>query len=142
MSYKINLFDRIESHFSVVMVALIILCCYSLFVSTIFVSVAKASQEGVTTKVNAVSSKVIAANSSSKPSSNILSYKVNLSFSKVIPAKNVMHLPQSLLLSFTLTNTEGVSSERVLSGNNNGSSNSPNYNGVPHIERTISNATR
>jgi hypothetical protein len=48
-----------------------------------------------------------------------------------------MQLPQSVLLSFTVTNTEGVSSERVLSGNNNGSSYS-----VPHIERTISNSTR
>jgi hypothetical protein len=142
MNYKINLFDKIESRFSVVMAVLIILC-YSLFVSTSFVSVAKASQEGITTtKVNAVSTKVIAANSSSKPSSNILSYKVNLSSSKVIPARDIMQLPQSLLLSYTVTNTEGVSSERVLSANTNGSSNSPNYNVVPHIQRTISNATR
>jgi hypothetical protein len=142
MSHRIDLLDIIESNFSFVMATLIILC-YSLFLSTSFVSVGKASQEGITTtKVNAVSSKVIAANSNSTPSSNMASYKVKLSSSKVIPAKNAMQLPQSLLLSYTVTNTQGVSSESVLYANTNGSSNAPNNNVVLHIQRTISNVTR
>jgi hypothetical protein len=140
MSHRIDLLDIIESHFSFVMAALIILC-YSLFLSTSFVSVGKASQEGITTKVNAVSSKVNAANSNSTPSSNMASYEVKLSSSKVIPAKNAMQLPQSLLLSYTVTNTQGVSSESVLSANTDGSSNAPNNIVVSHIQRTISNVT-
>src|ERR1051325_9005458 len=129
MSCKINLLDRIESNFSAVVAVLIILC-YSLFLATSFISVGNAQQGITTTKVNVVSTKVTAANSNSTPSANMLSYKVNLTSSKAIPTKNAMQLPQSLLLSYTVTNTQGVSSERVLSANNNNTSspNSPNYN--------------
>lgn len=139
MSCKINLFDNMESHFSAVVAVLIILC-YSLFLATSFISVGNAQQGITTTKVNVVSTKVTAANSNSTPSANMLSYKVNLTSSKAIPTKNVMQLPQSLLLSYTVTNTQGVSSERVLSANNNntGYSYSANYN-VLHVQR-ISNA--
>jgi hypothetical protein len=128
-----------ESHFSAVVAVLIILC-YSLFLATSFISVGNAQQGITTTKVNVVSTKVTAANSNSTPSANMLSYKVNLTSSKAIPTKNVMQLPQSLLLSYTVTNTQGVSSERVLSANNNntGYSYSANYN-VLHVQR-ISNA--
>ena len=139
MSCKINLLDRIESNFSAVVAVLIILC-YSLFLATSFISVGNAQQGITTTKVNVVSTKVTAANSNSTPSANMLSYKVNLTSSKAIPTKNAMQLPQSLLLSYTVTNTQGVSSERVLSANNSNtsSSNSANYN-VLHVQR-ISNA--
>jgi hypothetical protein len=139
MSSKINLFDRIQSNFSAVVAVLVILC-YSLFLATSFISVGNAQQGITTTKVNVVSTKVTAANSNSTPSVNMLSYKVNLTSSKAIPTKNAMQLPQSLLLSYTVTNTQGVSSERVLSANNNNtsSSNSANYN-VLHVQR-ISNA--